>query len=68
VQVWAKSTVAPKLTRIQYSTNGYSWRSVIGVRRRADGSIRANIRVARTMYFRTYDGVGGPKIAVVATR
>lgn len=66
VQVWAKSQLKPKSTTIQYSTNGRSWKTLTGLRRRADGSIRANVRVNSTLFFATYDGVRGPSVKVVA--
>jgi hypothetical protein len=66
VQVWAKSAVKPKLTRIQLSTNGRTWKTILGIKRRADGSIRANIKVtAAKTWFRTFDTMAGPSILVV---
>lgn len=68
VQVWAKSQMKPKAARIQYSYNGRTWRTMLGTRRRADGSIRANVRVMRPMYLATFDGVRGPAVRVVTAR
>ncbi|MCW2972590.1 MAG: hypothetical protein JWN72_863 [Thermoleophilia bacterium] len=69
ISVYAKANTEPHATRINYSVDGVHWRllPLTGTnRRRVDGSIRASVRVTRTLRFATWDGVKrGPSRTVV---
>jgi hypothetical protein len=60
VRVWARSMVKPAATRIAVSTNGRSWRLLPAIGRRDGGTTVQNVRVYRTTWFATWDGVRGP--------
>lgn len=60
VRVWARSAVRPGATKIAWSYDGRTWRVLPVTGRRRDGSQVQTVRVSRTMYFATFDGVRGP--------
>ena len=69
VIIFAKANTAPRKTAIMFSTNGRTGWKVLSSPRRADGSIRRVLRMQKTMYFATWDGLKrGPSRAVVVSK
>ncbi|MCW2961159.1 MAG: hypothetical protein JWM90_1546 [Thermoleophilia bacterium] len=68
VQVFAKANVDPLKTRIIYSANGRTWTLLPLRGRRADGSIRVNVRMVRKLYFAAWDGTTRGPARIVAVR
>ncbi|NLG27531.1 MAG: cellulase family glycosylhydrolase [Chloroflexi bacterium] len=67
VRVWSRSNVRPSSTRIVYSTNGRTWRTLPRTRRIAGGGRVAYPRLTRSTWFATTDssGVRGPSRKVL---
>ena len=69
VIIFAKANTAPRKTAIMFSANGRTGWKVLSSPRRADGSIRRVLRMQKTMYFATWDGLKrGPSRAVVVSK
>lgn len=60
VRVWSRSNVNPYRGRIAMSTNGRTWRLLSMRGRRGDGTTVQTMRLFRTTWFATWDGVRGP--------
>jgi len=65
-RVWARSNVNPSATRIAFSYDNKTWKLLPIMGRKSDGTTIINVRVMKTIYFATWDGVRGPARPVLA--